>query len=68
MFRKLRRETPVGVSPGPLLFDVCVLDAFIKPSEEVAILQLRGSGFPAAMIEAESLSHTWLPMGWRSAP
>jgi hypothetical protein len=34
-------------------------------------LQLRGSGFPAAKIEAESLSHknhASLPRGWRIAP
>jgi hypothetical protein len=27
-----------------------------------------GSGFPAAIIEAESLSHNSLPRGWRGAP
>jgi len=26
-----------------------------------------GSGFPAATVEAESLSHTSFPSGWRNA-
>jgi hypothetical protein len=39
------------------------MDVASFAADTVGFLQNRGNGFPAAIIEAESLSHTSLPIG-----